>query len=341
LAKTYKYRYSIFRRGKNSLDAVSLFSGIGGMDRGFIKAGHTIVWANDKNKDACLTYEKNLHIKPVCCDIRTVKEFPRADIVIGCNPCQGFSIIGPRNPDDPRNLLYREILRCIQQVRPKVFITENVKGLRSLYKGKFLDLIINDYTNAGYNVTWHLVNAKDYGVPQDRERIFCVGFRKDLNADFSFPEPTHGPKRLPYVSIEDTIGSLPAPDPKDYWTDNRFSFYYMSRNRRRKWHEVSFTIQASGRHAPLHPSSPPMKKIGKDEWVFVDDISKYRRLSVQECALIQTFDQTDQFIGSLQSQYLQIGNAVPPRLSQQIAEAINNTLKSLKVTATQCVLKAQ
>lgn len=97
--------------------------------------------------------------------------------------------------------------------------------------------------------------------------------------------------------------------------------------------QVSFTIQASGRHAPLHPSSPPMKRAGKDEWIFTEEISKYRRLSVRECALIQTFDKSDEFVGNLQSQYLQIGNAVPPLLSRQIAKAINSNLQRIKVIA--------
>ena len=140
-----------------------------------------------------------------------MSEFPNAEIVIGCNPCQGFSIIGPRNPKDPRNFLYLEILRCIKQVKPKVFVTENVKGLKTLYNGKFLDLIVSDFAKAGYNVTWKLLNAKDYGVPQDRERIFIVGFRKDLNIMFNFPEKTHGHNGLPYVTLDKAIGCLPTP----------------------------------------------------------------------------------------------------------------------------------
>src|SRR5271157_2448494 len=145
------------------------------MDRGFIKAGHTIVWANDKSRDACASYERNLHIKPVYKDIRRVEYFPQAEIVVGCNPCQGFSVIGTRNPEDHRNFLYKEIVRCLMQVRPKFFVTENVKGLKSLYAGRFFQLMLNDFTECGYKISWKLLNAKDYGVPQDRERLFIVG----------------------------------------------------------------------------------------------------------------------------------------------------------------------
>ena len=113
------------------LDIVSLFSGVGGMDHGFIRAGHKIVWANDKSVDACKSYEKNLQIKPVCKDIRKVCRFPPGEIVVACNPCQGFSVIGNRDPEDPRNYLYKEIVRCLLQVKPKFFVTENVKGLKT------------------------------------------------------------------------------------------------------------------------------------------------------------------------------------------------------------------
>jgi DNA (cytosine-5)-methyltransferase 1 len=310
------------------LKVVSLFSGAGGMDRGFIRAGHTIIWANDKSRDACTSYEENLHIKPLCEDIKKVEKFPPADIVVGCNPCQGFSMIGPRNPDDSRNYLYKEILRCVLQVKPKFFVIENVKGLRSLYAGRFFSLIINDFAAAGYNVTWRLLNAKDYGAPQDRERIFIVGVRKDLDFEYHFPDKTHGPSRLPYVSLRKAIGHLPAPKKGEYWDHNRFSFFYMSRNRRRPWNRVSFTIQASGRHAPLHPSSPAMKRISVDRWIFTGKIQNYRRLSIKECALIQTFEDTDKFMGSLGSQYVQVGNAVPPLLAQRIAEAFNVSVPS-------------
>lgn len=297
------------------MDVASIFSGAGGMDLGFMQAGHRIVFACDKSKDACATYERNMHIKPLCIDVRKVRLYPKAQILVGCNPCQGFSIIGPRNPDDERNYLYTEIIRALKQIKPKFFVTENVKGLKSLYKAKFLKVMLTDFDIAGYDVKWKLLNAKDYGVPQDRERIFIIGVRKDVDFEYIFPERTHGPDRLPYVTLKYAIGDLPPPEQDGYWARNYFSFYYMSRNRRRTWDDVSFTIQANGRHVPLHPSSPPMERVGTDKWIFTGDIQKYRRLSVRECARIQTFPDEYVFEGNLNSRYMQIGNAVPPLLA--------------------------
>jgi DNA (cytosine-5)-methyltransferase 1 len=305
------------------------------MDRGFIRAGHTIVWANDKSRDACASYERNLHIRPVLKDIRKVEHFPPAEIVVGCNPCQGFSVIGTRNPEDYRNYLYKEIVRCLVQVQPKFFVTENVKGLKSLYAGRFFQLMLKDFSECGYKISWKLLNAKDYGVPQDRERIFIIGVREDLDVEYQFPTKTHGEEGSPYVTLKETIGNLPAPKKGEYWDDDRFSFFYMSRNRRRSWDEVSFTIQASGRHAPLHPSSPPMERINIDRWIFKGGAENYRRLSVKECALIQTFEDSDHFVGSLESQHVQVGNAVPPLLAQRIAEAIDSCVPD-QTTAVQC-----
>ena len=296
------------------------------MDLGLAQAGFRVIWANDKSIRACATYESNLGLKPLCKDMKRVAHFPRAEVVVGCNPCQGFSSIGPRNPDDERNYLYEEIMRCLKEVRPKSFVTENVKGLRSLYKGRFLKLMLDHFDDLGYNVTWILLNAKDYGVPQDRERIFMVGIRKDLDLEYQFPSRTHGLGRQPYVTLRKAIGKLPPPKKGEYWDDNCFSFYYMSRNRRRKWDEVSFTIQASGRHAPLHPSSPPMEKVGVDRWIFSAKPWRYRRLSVRECARIQTFPDSYLFKGSLGSQYAQVGNAVPPLLAFKITMALRRLM---------------
>ena len=314
------------------LKAASLFCGAGGMDFGFVQAGHEIVFANDIDKNACATYKENLHLIPLCRDIKKVDHFPQADIVIGCNPCQGFSFIGTRNPDDERNYLYEEIVRCLKEVRPRFFVTENVRGLKSLYKGKFFKSMLDDFEDAGYDVTWELLNAKDYGIPQDRQRIFIAGVRKDLDVTYHFPERTHGPGLQPYVTLEQTIGDLNLPKKGEYWDSNDYSFFYMSRNRRRTWDKVSFTIQASGRHAPLHPSCPPMKKVGKDRWIFTDNPEKYRRLSVRECARIQTFPDSYEFKGNLRSQYRQVGNAVPPQEALKIALTFNSLEVSKKPT---------
>jgi len=302
--------------------ALSLFCGAGGMDLGFKQAGFQITWANDINQYAVKTYEGNLGLKPLCKNIASVRAFPPAEVVLGCNPCQGYSVAGKRDPKDPRNYLYREVVRCLKQVQPQLFVVENVKGLATLYQGKFLRLILKSFEKAGYNVYHELLNAKHYGAPQDRERIFIVGVRKDIPTKYAFPNRTHGPGFRPYVTLREALHGLRISLPKEEYYDGPFRFYYMSRNRRRGWNEVSYCIQSHAEWIPLHPSSPRMVFKSKDHWAFTDRRSRYRRLSPRECARIQTFPDTFEFYGPLQSRYRQIGNAVPPRLARVIARSL-------------------
>ena len=307
-------------------EILSIFSGCGGMDLGFEQAGYRIIWANDIDKPSSETYSKNFSIEPLREDIRKVKSFPSADIVIGGYPCQGFSLAGNRDAFDKRNYIYLEFARVLKAVQPKVFVAENVKGVIVPFKSSLraLDLMQAEFRSCGYRVASRLLNAKDFGVPQDRERVFIVGVRNDLNMDYVFPKKTHGkPPLKPYATLKDAIGDLPEPKEGEYYDHTGFSSRYMSRNRIRRWDQVSFTIQASGRHAPLHPSCPPMRKIEQDVWEFTGEKSKYRRLSVRESARIQTFPDSFVFRGSLNSKYVQIGNAVPPLLAKVVAVQLN------------------
>lgn len=192
-----------------------------------------------------------------------MKEFPKGDLVLGGFPCPGFSETGPRLVDDPRNFLYIHFIRCLVQVKPKFFIAENVKGMLTLGKGEVFRQIKQDFEAAGYRVYHKLVNARDYGVPQIRERVFLVGVREDISFEYRFPEPTHGEGVLlkPYVTLREAIGDLEE-NPGDYFTGS-YSTIFMSRNRKKNWDEQSFTIQASGRQAPIHPGGLPMEKVGK------------------------------------------------------------------------------
>ena len=317
------------------MDVLSLFCGCGGMDLGFELADHRIIWANDIDKTSCETYAKNFSIKPLREDIRKVKGFPNADIIIGGYPCQGFSLAGNRDAFDRRNYMYLEFARVLEAVQPKMFVAENVKGVIVPFKSapRVLDLMLEKFNSCGYRTTPQLVNAKDYGVPQDRERVFIVGVRKDLNKEYVFPKKTHGrPPLKPSVTLREAIGDLLPPKKGEYWDHTGFSSRYMSRNRIRRWNDVSYTIQASGRHAPLHPSCPPMRKVEQDVWEFTDDISKYRRLSVRECARIQTFPDDFVFTGSLNSKYKQIGNAVPPLLTKVIALQLDHLVHAPELT---------
>ena|SRR3989338_1874375 len=303
------------------MEVVSLFSGCGGTDLGFEKAGHQVIWANDSSINACETYEENLGLEIEPCDIRKVKSFPEAEILLGCYPCQGFSLYGTREKTDPRNFLFLEFARALSSIKPKFFLAENVKGLLFGFGKDFLIDMLKTFRKRGYDVNYKIINAKDYGVPQDRERVFIVGVRKDLHKTYNFPEPTHGPNAKPYRTLRDAIGSFSKPRKGDV-SQASFSSHYMSRNRKRAWDEVSFTIQASGRQAPLHPSGAPMVFLKKDKCRFGE--APNRRLSYKECAAIQTFPKGFKFTGALDSKYKQIGNAVPPKLSKILAESLES-----------------
>lgn len=301
------------------MDVVSLFSGCGGTDLGFLKAGHDLIWSNDIDRYACSSYEANLGLKPAVGDVSKIKRFPSTDILVGCYPCQGFSIYGARRKDDSRNFLYMQFIRALKQTKPKFFLTENVKGLLFGYGQMIFRDMLKRFNSNNYEVYWRLVNAKDYGVAQDRERVIMVGRRKDLVGSYEFPEPTYGVNLKPYITMRQTIGDFPRPKKEDVF-NGTFSSHYMSRNRKRNWNQVSFTIQASGRHAPLHPSGKPMVYVKKDTFRFDDGPN--RRLSYKECAALQSFPKSYKFEGSLNEKYQQIGNAVPPLLANVFAKSL-------------------
>jgi len=183
----------------------------------------------------------------------------------------------------------------------------------------YLPEIIKEFESKGYHVQYKLLSSEKFGVPQERKRIFIVGVRKDIDFEYKYPEESHGKNKKRLVTLRDTISGMPEFPEGDYTpNETGYSSRYMSRNRKKGWDEISFTIQASGRQAPQHPMGEPMKKVGTDEWVFQGD--KNRRLSYKECALIQTFPKKFVFEGTLANKYLQIGNAVPPLFAQKVAE---------------------
>ena len=201
------------------MKVVSLFSGAGGLDLGFIMAGHTIVWANDLFEDAVSTYEKNIGRHIVRKDIKdvSVSDIPEADIIIGGFPCQGFSVANTkRNEKDERNSLYKELIRVIEAKKPKFFLAENVKGLTNLSGGKVFKMILSDFSGLGYSVSYKILNAADYGVPQTRVRVIIVGVRNDISFEYAFPEPVcdkdgkNGLRR--WVSVQDALAGVPDPD---------------------------------------------------------------------------------------------------------------------------------
>lgn len=300
----------------------SLFCGAGGLDMGFENEGFDVLWANDLDKDACATYENRSKATVVQGDVTKIdfSEVPDCDVLLGGFPCQGFSLAGPRRLDDGRNVMYRQVTRFLETKRPKIFICENVKGLLTMADGEILKAIVEDFKKKGYRVSYELVDAADYGVPQNRQRVIVCGTRDDLKGEFRMPKPD-GTR----TTLREALAGMPEPKPEEICSDG-FSSRYMSRNRKRGWDEVSFTIPAMAKQVALHPSSPDMKKIGKDLWEFGKD-GETRRLSWRECAVIQTFPREMEFIGNLTSKYRQIGNAVPVRLAQVVAGEVRKMLE--------------
>lgn len=330
---------------KRKFKILSLFAGAGGLDLGFEKAEFEIVYANEYDKSIWETYEKN-HTTPLDHrDIRKIdsSELPDCDGIIGGPPCQSWSEAGSlKGINDSRGQLFYDFIRILKDKKPKFFVAENVSGMLSKRHQEAVDNFIKLFEDAGYEMHIKLLNANDYNVPQDRLRVFYVGFRKDLKVDFKFPESfSHKPtlkdaiydlkdNAIPTLEKNKTNGDKCKFPNHEYMTGS-FSTIYMSRNRVRNWDEPSFTIQAGGRHAPLHPQAPKMIQVEKNKRIFEpgkEDL--YRRLSVRECARIQTFP--DNFIfyyNDVSTAYKMIGNAVPVNLAKAVAEQIKNSLEVL------------
>lgn len=309
-------RHAPTMQSSSDLTLVSLFSGAGGLDLGFERAGFNTIWCNDILKDACDTHRSWSDAETVCADVKTIdpKSIPKANVIAGGFPCQGFSLAGPRKVDDSRNILYKFFVRAVDELQPEAFIAENVKGILTLGNGGIIRAIIDEFADKGYNVTANLVNAAEYGVPQDRMRVIIVGIRQDIGGSFALPE-----KVEKKTTLRDALADFGDPDPQDVCLAP-YSSRYMSRNRKRGWDQQSYTIPAMAKQVALHPSSPDMVKLDKDLWRF--GVGETRRFSWREVAAIQTFPKEIEFAGNLTSKYLQIGNAVPVDLAHAMAEAM-------------------
>jgi len=310
--------------------AVSLFSGCGGSDAGLATAGFDVLMANDVLSYARDVYKANLPETDFRLgDVTDIKHFPAADLLVGCYPCQGFSQAGVRDPSRKINFLYREFVRALQLIKPKAFIVENVSGM---VRDDNLHLFRNQITRfrlSGYRVNAGILDAREFGVPQERRRLFFVGVRSDFGVKYSFPDATHryaegDDDALPLCpTIGETIGDMEA-WPTGEFDAQPFHWYYLSRNRYRGWGERSRTIVASSRHAPLHPVSPALKRIHTDKWEFVSD-APARRISYREAARLQGFgDLVFPETAGLASKYRVVGNAVPPPVFAAVAGALPN-----------------
>lgn len=398
---------------KNSYKVISLFSGAGGMDLGFINVGFEIIWANDFFKEATDTYKLNIGKHIVHADITQIKSYEipdNPDVIIGGFPCQGFSVANiKRSIEDKRNFLYKEMLRIIRDKKPKFFVAENVKGILSIDKGKFFEMIKSDFENLGYKVDYKLLNSAEYGVPQIRDRVIIIGNRVGL--ENIFPEKTHyinNPVEClkPAKTVEETIGflsdirisqfpisvnekvvynhiastnvsdkfwarkyELNQADICDYlkewrdksgWTtkkvDEHFGYSHTAGHWFRKdnksgsipkpddWWELKKILNFNEKY-DKQVTTLVEKEIKYEQslritnWDRPSDtitatspeihVNKMRRLSVRECAIIQTFPDNFIFTGSLNRMYTQVGNAVPVLLAEKVAEKIMGQLKKI------------
>ncbi len=328
---------------------VSLFSGAGGLDKGFEKVGFDIIWANEYDSSIWETFEYNF--PNTYLDKRSIRNVSSIDIpecigIIGGPPCQSWSEAGAlRGIEDERGQLFYEFIRILRDKKPLFFLAENVEGMLAQRHSEALANIKKLFRESGYILSFQLINANNYNVPQDRKRVIFVGYRNDLGITFEFPEIQKYKPVLKDAIWDLRDSAIPAKE-KNYSNGNTckvpnheymiggFSTIFMSRNRVRAWDEPSYTIQAGGRHAPIHPQAPKMKFIEKNKREFVKGQEHlYRRLSLRECARIQTFP--DDFIfkySNVADGYKMVGNAVPVNMAYALANKIMQDLTSLTET---------
>lgn len=333
------------------MDVISLFSGCGGLDLGFERAGFEVPVANEFDSSIYETFKVN-HPKTHLVE-GNVRQVTREDIapylsgevdgIIGGPPCQSWSEAGSlRGIEDARGQLFFDYIRILKEFRPKFFLAENVSGMLANRHNEAVQNILKMFEEAGYDVSLTLVNAKDYGVAEERKRVFYIGFRKDLDIKFTFPKgsTTEDSKK---ITLRDIIWDLqenavPAGDKNhhnpnavnnnEYFT-GAYSPIFMSRNRVKGWDEQAYTVQASGRQCQLHPRAPKMEKVETNVCKFVEGKEHlYRRMTIREVARVQGFPDNFKYIyDNTNDAYKMIGNAVPVNLAFEIATAIRMHLE--------------
>ena len=305
----------------SKVSLVSLFSGCGGMDMGFRggfdflgkhygKNNIDIVWANEINHDACITYRKNLG-DIVEGDINEVMgQLPKyADIVIGGFPCQDISINGKMaGIQGKRSSLYTAIVQAVEMLKPKVFVAENVGSLMLKKHDESRKKILEDFGSLGYRINSQIYHAEDYGVPQTRERIFIVGTRSDMP---SFEPPKETTLFVP-VTAKEALADL-----EDHPRDEAFSHI---------WSEAKVSGQQGNRRLVANRPGYTMRAECHGNIQF--HYALPRRISMREAARIQSFPDTFVFPVGLRSTERQIGNAVPPVLAWHVAQAVLKVIRN-------------
>lgn len=337
---------------------VSLFCGAGGLDFGFKQAGFDIVWANDFDKNATLSYKENFGPHVIHGDISQIKsaDIPDCDGIIGGPPCQGFSVAGKMNDEDPRSQLVWEYIRVVNDKKPKFFVMENVPNLVVNDKFSVLkDTILEKFESLGYYVSVKILNSKDFGAPQARERAIFIGVRKDLKI---YPEFLYPDDHEEEVSVREALLSIPRETRISKGFCNakivpakapvlRKSAYagmlFNGQGRPLNLDKPSITLTASmgGNKTPFIDEND-LNGESTNSWVadyhthlmkggqaYTEVPSYLRRITVVEALILQSFPLTHKLVGSQCSQYKQIGNSVPPKLSFAIAKSIKEKFLSV------------
>lgn len=317
------------------LRVASLFCGCGGTDVGLLgnfdflgkhydSNSMEIVYANDIDDNACNIFKENFKIIPDSRDIREVKseELPEFDILTGGFPCQSFSIIA-QNPKrlgvkDERGKLFFEMCRILRERQPKCFIAENVKGILTANKRSAFPLIIKEFEDSGYDVQYRVLNSADYGVPQKRERVIIVGFRKDLHISFNFPD----------AEIESEDGYAPLRKVIEADVDEKYFFSDRAVAGMMKKRESMNKGRAQDINKPCNTVGAHLAKVSLNS---TDPVlmqgSRYRRFTPREVARIQSFPDEFELVGSEAAQYRALGNAIPPVMFWYVARAVKEGLQ--------------
>lgn len=325
---------------------ISLFSGAGGLDLGFHNAGFKTLVANEYDKQICPTFRINFpDVRLLDGDIRNIgsDEFPdNVTGLIGGPPCQSWSEAGGlRGIEDARGQLFYDYIRILKDKRPLFFVAENVSGMLAARHSSAVEGFMRLFDEAGYFVNLKMLNANDFDVPEDRDRVFYIGFRKDLGIEkFEYPKPLEKKPTLRDAIWDLKDSAIPALPknktngdkckvPNHEYFIGAYSPIFMSRNRVRSWDEPGFTVQASGRQCQLHPQAPKMIKVEKNKQIFApgsEDL--YRRMTVREVARVQSFPDNFKFLyEDVNIGYKMIGNAVPVNLAYHVAKQIVSTLE--------------
>ena len=316
------------------LKVASLFCGCGGTDVGLLgnfdflgkhyaSNNMEIVYANDIDDNACKIFNENFNIKPDNRDIRKINssELPDFDILTGGFPCQSFSIIA-QNPKrlgvkDDRGKLFFEMCRILRDKQPKCFIAENVKGLLTANQKSAFPLIMEEFKNSGYDVKYMVLNSANYGVPQKRERVIIVGFRKDLNINFIFPNHV--------ITNEDLFE--PLKKVIDNNVDEKYYFSERAVEGMMKKREKMNKGRAQDIEKPCNTVGAHLAKVSLNS---TDPVlfngTRYRRFTPREVARIQSFPETFSLVGTETAQYRALGNAIPPVMIWYVANKIKDLL---------------